>query len=156
MIVGFAGPAGGLAAAGPAGGRMGTGRGGGLLTAEVAPGGAGLGVAATGAAGLTTSGLGATGLAGAGAVGAAGGLGVLGWVTGSAAVGAAFFTVRIFTPAASGARAGAEPPFACSRERILLASESLMELLWLLAAIDSFSAASSTSRLSRPRSRDSS
>jgi len=36
------------------------------------------------------------------------------------------------------------------------ASPSLIELLWLLAAMDSFSAASSTSLLSRPKSRDNS
>jgi hypothetical protein len=41
-------------------------------------------------------------------------------------------------------------------ERIREASSSLMELLWLLAAMESFSAASSTSLLSRPRSFDSS
>jgi len=41
-------------------------------------------------------------------------------------------------------------------ERIWEASSSLMELLWLLAAMESFSAASSTSLLSRPRSFDSS
>jgi len=37
-----------------------------------------------------------------------------------------------------------------------MASSSLMELLWLRAAMDNFSAASSTSLLSRPRSRDNS
>jgi len=37
-----------------------------------------------------------------------------------------------------------------------VASSSLIELLWLRAAIESFSAASSTSLLSRPKSRDSS
>ena len=47
-------------------------------------------------------------------------------------------------------------PFDFSRLRICPASASLMELLWLLAAIDSFSAASSTSLFSRPRSLDSS
>jgi hypothetical protein len=36
------------------------------------------------------------------------------------------------------------------------ASSSLIELLWLRAAMDSFSAASSTSLLSRPKSRDNS
>jgi hypothetical protein len=36
------------------------------------------------------------------------------------------------------------------------ASSSLIELLWLRTTIDSFSAASSTSLLSSPRSRDSS
>jgi hypothetical protein len=35
-------------------------------------------------------------------------------------------------------------------------SSSLMELLWLFAAIESFSAASSTSLFSRPKSLDSS
>ena len=40
--------------------------------------------------------------------------------------------------------------------RICPASASLIELLWLFAAIDSFSAASSTSLFSRPRSLDSS
>jgi hypothetical protein len=43
-----------------------------------------------------------------------------------------------------------------TRSRIRLASDSLIELLWLRAAMDSFSAASSTSLFSRPRSRDSS
>ena len=47
-------------------------------------------------------------------------------------------------------------PLDFSRLRICPASASLMELLWLLAAIDSFSAASSTSLFSRPRSLDSS
>jgi hypothetical protein len=37
-----------------------------------------------------------------------------------------------------------------------LASSSLMELLWLRTEMASFSAASSTSLLSRPKSRDSS
>jgi len=36
------------------------------------------------------------------------------------------------------------------------ASSSLIELLWLFAEIDSFSAASSTSLFSRPKSLDSS
>jgi hypothetical protein len=47
-------------------------------------------------------------------------------------------------------------PLPVIRLRIRAASSSLIELLWLLAAIASFSAASSTSLLSRPRSRDSS
>ena len=47
-------------------------------------------------------------------------------------------------------------PLPLSRALIFAASPSPMELLWLLAAIDSFSAALSTSRLSRPRSRESS
>jgi hypothetical protein len=40
--------------------------------------------------------------------------------------------------------------------RMRAASSSLMELLWLFAAIESFSAASSTSLFSRPKSLDSS
>jgi hypothetical protein len=40
--------------------------------------------------------------------------------------------------------------------RIWAASSSLIELLWLFAAMESFSAASSTSLFSRPRSLDSS
>jgi hypothetical protein len=40
--------------------------------------------------------------------------------------------------------------------RMREASSSLIELLWLFAAMASFSAASSTSLLSRPKSRDSS
>jgi hypothetical protein len=47
------------------------------------------------------------------------------------------------------------PPVSISL-RILAASVSLIELLWLLAATPSFSAASSTSLFSRPRSRESS
>jgi hypothetical protein len=42
------------------------------------------------------------------------------------------------------------------RVRIRSASSSLIELLWLLAAMASFSAASSTSLFSRPKSLDSS
>jgi hypothetical protein len=42
------------------------------------------------------------------------------------------------------------------RLRMRAASSSLMELLWLFAAIESFSAASSTSLFSRPKSLDSS
>ena len=89
---------------------------------------------------------------------AAGGAGL------AAAVGllgaAAFFTDRIAFPGAAGlaaAVAGLAPfPPLFSRLRIFPASASLIELLWLLAAIDSFSAASSTSLFSRPRSLDSS
>jgi hypothetical protein len=79
--------------------------------------------------------------------------------------GAAFFTERIALPPEGFAAAtdfvGAadfpDPavPF-FSRLRIFPASSSLIELLWLLAAIESFSAASSTSLFSRPRSLDSS
>jgi hypothetical protein len=55
--------------------------------------------------------------------------------------------------------AGAAPvpfPLRRIRSRMRLASSSLIELLWLFTAMDSFSAASSTSLFSRPRSRDSS
>ena len=73
---------------------------------------------------------------------------------------AAFLTDKIDFPGAGfeGAAAGldAPPPPLFSIVRILPASASLIELLWLLAAMDSFSAASSTSLLSRPRSLDSS
>ena len=73
-------------------------------------------------------------------------------------------TDRIDLPAAglagAGLAAGAvgwlgEAPFP-SKLRIFPASESLIELLWLLAAIESFSAASNTSLFSRPRSLDNS
>ena len=69
----------------------------------------------------------------------------------------AFFTDRIALPGAglTGADAAGVFPFLRS-ERILPASVSLMELLWLLAAMDSFSAASRTSLFSRPRSLDNS
>ena len=76
--------------------------------------------------------------------------------------GAAFFTDRIAFPGAGLAGAGADAllplplPLDFSRLRICPASASLIELLWLLAAIDSFSAASSTSLFSRPRSLDNS
>jgi hypothetical protein len=43
-----------------------------------------------------------------------------------------------------------------SKLRIFPASESLIELLWLLAPIESFTAASNTSLFSRPRSLDNS
>jgi len=73
---------------------------------------------------------------------------------------AAFFTDRIDLPGAGfeleGAAAGREASPLFNIVRILPASASLIELLWLLAAMDSFSAASSTSLLSRPRSLDSS
>jgi len=72
--------------------------------------------------------------------------------------GAAFLTERIALPGAglAGTDALLPLPLDFSRLRICPASASLMELLWLLAAIDSFSAASSTSLFSRPRSLDSS
>jgi hypothetical protein len=75
---------------------------------------------------------------------------------------AAFLTDRIALPGATGAggAAGAAAPGVplarLIRVRMRWASSSLIELLWLRAAILSFSAASSTSLLSRPRSRDSS
>ena len=107
-----------------------------------------------GAWGLEVAGALAAGLAGAagtaGALGADGALGVV-----------AFLTIRIDLPEASAGAAAdgaaeAVPFPVFSTVRMRAASSSLMELLWLLAAIDSFSAASSTSLLSRPRSRDSS
>ena len=84
---------------------------------------------------------------------------------GLAAMGAApalsaFLTERIaLGAAAAGAGAGFEGlPLlpVLIRERMREASSSLIELLWLLAATPSFSAASSTSLFSRPRSRESS
>ena len=111
----------------------------------------GLGVAAAGGFGATC-GLAATGFAATGLVTV--GVGLLG------AVGAAFFTERMALPGAglAGAAAAGFAPFPPlpSSERIFPASASLIELLWLFAAIDSFSAASSTSLFSRPRSLDSS
>ena len=116
----------------------------------------GMGVAAAGgfgaACGLAaTWGLVATGLA-TGALTA--GVGLLG------AAGAAFCTERMAFPGAgfAGAAAAGAAPFSLfpSSERIFPASASLIELLWLFAAIESLSAASSTSLFSRPRSLDSS
>ena len=93
-----------------------------------------------------------------GAAGAGAGFGWDGLTGAEASTPAAFLTERIDFPGAGfeGAAAawGAPPLF--SIVRILPASDSLIELLWLLAAMDSFSAASSTSLLSRPRSLDSS
>ena len=116
----------------------------------------GLAAAGLAAVGLAAAGLAAVGFATVGLTGAAGV---------EAGVGAAaFFTDRMALPAGglAGAEACApaalavlEEPF-FSRLRIRPASSSLMELLWLLAAMDSFSAASSTSLFSRPRSLDSS
>ena len=120
----------------------------------------GLGVAAAGgfgaACGLaTTWGLAATGLAATGL--AATGLAATGLL---GPAGAAFFTDRMAFPGAglAGAAVGGLVPFPplLSSERILPASASLIELLWLFAAIDSFSAASRTSWFSRTRSLDSS
>ena len=114
---------------------------------------------ADGAAGLAAGAglLASCGLAGAGAADGLAGDGL--------AAGAAFFTERIALPPEGfaagtdfvGAAALPDPavPF-FSRLRIFPASSSLIELLWLLAAIESFSAASSTSLFSRPRSLDSS
>jgi hypothetical protein len=99
----------------------------------------------------TATGLGAdTGLAGMGLAGA------------GAGAGTAFLTVRIDLAGAEGPgvgapavpRSGAVPR--SSSCRIRTASSSLIELLWLFTATPSFSAASSTSLFSRPRSRDSS
>jgi hypothetical protein len=64
----------------------------------------------------------------------------------------AFFTDKI---ALAGGWGVAEP-WPLIRALMRMASSSLIELLWLRAAMDNFSAASSTSLLSRPRSRDSS
>jgi hypothetical protein len=107
------------------------------------------GGAAAGGAGAGTGRAAAGGAAAAGRLGAAGGVG-------AGEVALAFFTERI---ALAGGLWGAGPlllPFARIRARIREASSSLIELLWLRAAMDSFSAASSTSRLSRPRSLDNS
>jgi hypothetical protein len=103
---------------------------------------------AAGAAGFAAIGAGAglTGVAGRGLVGA--GLG--------ASPAPAFLTERMaFGGAAAGAGVLPLPPVSI-KERMREASSSLIELLWLLAATPSFSAASSTSLFSRPRSRDSS
>lgn len=108
-----------------------------------------------------------------GAGGRAGGFS--GGATGEAAAavggvtGAAFLTARIALPgSASGGvvgfgavmegGVGREMPLPLGRIsfRMRAASSSLIELLWLRAAMDSFSAASSTSLLSRPRSLDNS
>lgn len=69
----------------------------------------------------------------------------------------AFLTERIALPGTGfvGVGAAGLPP-RLRRLRILPASVSLMELLWLLAAMDSFSAASRTSLFSKPRSLDNS
>ena len=98
------------------------------------------------------------GAAGAATGFSATGRGCVGFAGAAAGVSAAFFTDRMALPGAGLAGAGAalDPPPLLSRERILPASDSLIELLWLFAAMDSFSAASSTSLLSRPRSLDSS
>ena len=117
----------------------------------------GFGVAAAGGLGAAcglaaTWGLAATGFATTGLLTVG-----VGWL---GAAGAAFFTDRMAFPAVglAGAVAVGLAPFPplLSSERILPASASLIELLWLFAAIESFSAASSTSLFSRPRSLDSS
>ena len=114
----------------------------------------------TGTTGLTADGLTMLGLTGAGSAGLAG----LGAPVAAAVWGAlgveAFLTERIALPGAGlmGAAAAlgeAGLPF-FSKLRIRPASSSLIELLWLFAAIESFSAASSTSLFSRPRSLESS
>lgn len=82
-------------------------------------------------------------------------------VTGAVTPGeaGAFFTDRIDLPGTgfAGEAAGwlGDPPL-LSRLRIFPASESLIELLWLFAEMESFSAASNTSLFSRPRSLDNS
>ena len=139
-----------------------------LLTTAGLLGAAGL-AGAAGALGLAAAG--ATGLAGGawgrGAGAAAWGLAAgAGAATGFAAcgaagaLGAAFFTERMALPPslllAAGLPAAPPAPLPARWVRIFAASASLIELLWLLAAIASDSAAFSTSRLSRPRSRDSS
>ena len=110
------------------------------------------------AAGLAATGLLAVGLTGAAAGEAGDGLAGAGFAAVGLAGGAAFFTERIALLGAGlvGAEGWAPLPPDFSRLRIFPASASLMELLWLLAAIESFSAASSTSLFSRPRSLDSS
>jgi hypothetical protein len=82
-------------------------------------------------------------------------------ITGAGRVGApagwgtAFFTDRIALATGGWAEAaGLEERTRAARMRA--ASSSLIELLWLRTTIDSFSAASRTSLLSSPRSRDSS
>jgi hypothetical protein len=109
---------------------------------------------AAGAAGAT----GAVGLDGGAAAGRCGGAATaapLGFPP--TASEAAFFTDRMALPGEAGAGAAGAPPLPRPiNERMRWASSSLIELLWLRAAIFSFSAASSTSLLSRPRSRDSS
>jgi hypothetical protein len=120
-----------------------------------------LGVAATGRAGGITGLAGAAGAAGFMAAGAdvglvAAGAGALAW---GASPAPAFFTERMALGGAAGvAGAAAGLPLlpVSIKERMRDASSSLIELLWLLAATPSFSAASSTSLFSRPRSRDSS
>ena len=90
----------------------------------------------------------------------AGGAGLMG-AAGRVAAGA-FLTERIvFFPVEEGVDPAAVPtwpvvPLDLIRARMREASTSLIELLWLLAVIESRSAASSTSLLSRPKSRDSS
>jgi hypothetical protein len=64
----------------------------------------------------------------------------------------AFFTDKIVLAAGW----GVAEPWPWIKALMRMASSSLIELLWLRAAMDNFSAASSTSLLSRPRSRDSS
>jgi hypothetical protein len=70
---------------------------------------------------------------------------------------AAFLTERmVLGGVAGGGEPVGAPAWPRIKARMRAASSSLMELLWLRAAIASFSAASSTSLLSRPRSRDNS
>ena len=161
-------PCWGLAAAGRAGDAAGRGVGLAALGCAAlglagAAGRAGAAEALTGGLiGWLATGLGATGAFALGGVWGllnSGDLGAAGLAGAAGAGGAAFFTERIALPGTGLAGAGAAGllPFPLPRsERIFPASASLIELLWLFAAIDSFSAASSTSLFSRPRSLDSS
>ena len=154
ITTGFGLGAGGALAAGCCGlvlRRMGAGERFGLL----------LGLAAAGAAGLAGGawGRGAGAAAWGLAAGADAATGFAAWGA-AGALGVAFFTERIALPPslllAAGLPAAPPAPLPARWVRIFAASASLIELLWLLAAIASDSAAFSTSRLSRPRSRDSS
>ena len=105
-------------------------------------------------AGLAAEGLAGEGWVGAGLAGAAA-TGLVGDLGAAAAGASAFLTERMALPAGALAGVVGWLPF-LSKPLICPASASLMELLWLFAAMDSFSAASSTSLLSRPRSLDNS
>ncbi len=65
-------------------------------------------------------------------------------------------TERMVLAGGPGGELGDGAPPLRIRARMREASSSLIVLLWLRAAIASFSAASSTSLLSRPKSRDNS
>ena len=140
-------------------GRTGRGGGGAVASARGGLGGAeGWTVRATGGSTgrVGAGGLGAgprTAVAGAGVgASACGGLAAGGAAGG---VGALLTDRMVLAGVAEGELVPAAPPLRIMA-RMRAASSSLMELLWLRAAIASFSAASSTSLLSRPRSRDNS